>query len=437
MKAKNHQDKPDAPTAVRGGRSIRRDDRGISTPVTHSLSIGITTVMIFGLIFAANGYLEDQQDAGARQQVESIGTELASQLEDAARLGDDSQRATLRVDQPATVMSNTYSVSLEPPGGECPMGSSASVCLEVDVTRGGENLVRGFPVHNDSNIQVSIARLDSSTFTLAATRTGGASTRSSVIPMDQTLTIGIGKGIDARSTGQVLNPFNRPPIAKFTFEPGFPDSSDTMEFNASNSRDPDGTIEAYHWIINGTNISSTGEKYSTSLDMGNNTVTLKVVDDEDGIATTTRTISVSGLEYQDDMPVAPSCMSGKCINASMTNTWGEEIIITDVLIKLPTDINKLKYTGGNEIQVDVGSNLYTWNYDTDEPENDIDHLYSGDILTFDSPAKLGDGEQLRIRLEGVSGGGTTYKNVTIGVRYIRDEISYRTVVTDTGETPTP
>ncbi|WEL21753.1 PKD domain-containing protein [Halorhabdus sp. BNX81] len=273
----------------------------------------MTTVLIFGLILAANGYLENQQEAGARQQIETVGTELATQLEDAARLGGDSQQATLRVDQPAAVMSDTYSVSLEPPG-ECPLVSSANTCLEVDVARGGENLVRGFPVHNDSNVHVSIDRLDSTTFTLTATRTGGTSTTSGVIPMDQTLSIGIAKGVNPHSTGRVLNPFNRPPIAKFTLNRSFPQSGQTIQFNASNSRDPDGTIDAYHWIFDNqtvsppVNMSNEGARYNTSLGSGETNVTLKVVDDEGGIGTVSRNITVSGLTYDTgSMNTDPSC----------------------------------------------------------------------------------------------------------------------------------
>ncbi|WEL17876.1 PKD domain-containing protein [Halorhabdus sp. SVX81] len=313
MNSTNRHSEPEPPMPAHGGRSIRHDDRGLSTPVTHSLSIGMTTVLIFGLILAANGYLENQQEAGARQQIETVGTELATQLEDAARLGGDSQQATLRVDQPAAVMSDTYSVSLEPPG-ECPLVSSANTCLEVDVARGGENLVRGFPVHNDSNVHVSIDRLDSTTFTLAATRTGGTSTTSGVIPMDQTLSIGIAKGVNPHSTGRVLNPFNRPPIAKFTLNRSFPQSGQPIQFNASNSRDPDGTIDAYHWIFDNqtvsppVNMSNEGARYNTSLGSGETNVTLKVVDDEGGIGTVSRNITVSGLTYDTgSMNTDPSC----------------------------------------------------------------------------------------------------------------------------------
>jgi len=424
----------DGVSTVGRGRLVG-DERGISTPITHSMSIAITTVLIFGLIFAANAYLDDQREIGARQQVESIGTELTAQLEDAARLGTDSRQATIRVDQPANVMSNPYSVSLDS-GGECRVNASA--CLVVDASRSGGDLVREFPVQNASNVRVSIQRLDSTTFTLGAVRTGGASAASSVVPIDQTLQIGVGSTV-GRSGGTALNPFNRPPIAEFTFEPTLPDSSDDIEFDASASRDPDGSIVSYHWYIDGTNVSS-GVNYDHigGLSPGTHRVTLKTVDDEDGVGNKTRTIAVSGLEYNEDIGTTPSCTDGKCVGFTMTNTWSEPITLSHLSIEEESGSNKIHYKNNShdgpsdsvpdpELRIDTNGDGV---WDGTKEFNGDDPLYlsgkeDGVIVPID-PLDVAPGETITVQVRGFRGGGNPIEP-TIGLRYWVDETSHRTI----------
>nr|WP_169051746.1 PKD domain-containing protein [Halorhabdus amylolytica] len=404
------------------------------------MSIAITTVLIFGLIFAANTYLDDKRDVGARQQVESIGTGLAAQLEDAAHLGSDSEQVTLRVEQPAQVLSNPYTVSLED-GSECRLATSA--CLVVDVSRGGENLVREFPVQKSSNVDVSIERLDSTTFTLGAVRTGGATTQSDVVPIDHTLQMGVGSTV-GQSGSAAISPLNRAPIPEFTFDPSFPDSSDSIEFDASASRDPDGTIVSYHWYIDGTNVSS-GQIYdhTAGLSPGTHQVKLKVVDDEGGIGNKTRTISVSGLVYNDDIATTPSCTSGKCVEFTMENVWSETITISHVSIKADSSFNRIHYKTGSY------DSTGPWGYDHPDPElridtdgdgswdgteefNENDPLYlsgkeDGAIVPVD-PIDVAPGETITVQLRGFRGGGNPVDS-TIGVRYWVDDTSRRTIFT--------
>lgn len=410
------------------------DGRGMATPITHALALGITTILVIGLISTATAYLDHQKTTGEFEQVETIGAELASQLEDAARLGSDSVQSTLRVDQPSSVMSNAYSVRLVDPG-DCSLDSNPNACLVVDVSRSGEDLVREFPVNNASNVDVSLTRLDPTTFGIAATRTGGGSTSSGLVSMDRTISIGIAADVDEHAVGEEIDTLNKPPIAKFTFEPPFPDSNRKIEFDASQSRDPDGTIDAYHWIIDGTNASFEGVTYETPspLDPGNHNVILKVVDENGGVATTTRMITVSGLEYNGDMQNNPSCHSGKCVNVSMTNGWSDQITITHVLIEVPTDIDDLKYNSGAEIWARGNGIVTHRHYDTKSAggEGDITHLYEGEILSLNNQISLSDGDRAWVTIEGIRGGGTELKNVTVGVRYVKDGVSYRTVITDT------
>jgi PKD repeat protein len=86
---------------------------------------------------------------------------------------------------------------------------------------------------------------------------------------------------------------NENPTASFNYSPSNPKVDEDIYFNASDSSDPDGTIENYEWDF-GDNTTDTGEtvthRYSGS---GTYTVQLKVTDDSGNTGSTTKTVTVS------------------------------------------------------------------------------------------------------------------------------------------------
>lgn len=97
---------------------LRSDDRGVSTAVTHVLAIGITTILITGLLVGASGLLADQRQNAARNELRTIGNRLANQVAKADEMvaGSSSaagnERVEFEVEQPAQVSGDSYSVSL-------------------------------------------------------------------------------------------------------------------------------------------------------------------------------------------------------------------------------------------------------------------------------------------------------------------------------------
>ncbi|MFW5905804.1 MAG: DUF7266 family protein, partial [archaeon] len=71
---------------IRNG-SPTRQDRAVSVAVTHVLAIGITTILIVGLLTAAGGLAKDEQEQSAREQLRMVGSSMASQIEHADALG--------------------------------------------------------------------------------------------------------------------------------------------------------------------------------------------------------------------------------------------------------------------------------------------------------------------------------------------------------------
>ena len=79
----------------------------------------------------------------------------------------------------------------------------------------------------------------------------------------------------------LLHTWGDPPIASFLTIPDNPYTDETVAFNASESYDPDGTIESYTWNF-GDGTNGTGETTNHSFtDDGIYTVTLTVTDDDD------------------------------------------------------------------------------------------------------------------------------------------------------------
>jgi PKD repeat protein len=90
---------------------------------------------------------------------------------------------------------------------------------------------------------------------------------------------------------------NRPPTASFGWSPQTPKRKRPVTFDASASRDPDGSIVRYLWDFDGngtTDAQGAGPTVShTFADKGSYTVRLTVVDDDGGAASAARTVTVT------------------------------------------------------------------------------------------------------------------------------------------------
>jgi len=72
-------------------------------------------------------------------------------------------------------------------------------------------------------------------------------------------------------------------------------TSEPVDFNASGSYDPDGTINSYFWDFgDGTNTTDLVLVTHTYLNPGNYTVTLTVTDNDNKTASVTTIVTVQG-----------------------------------------------------------------------------------------------------------------------------------------------
>lgn len=121
---------------------LSTDSRGVSTAVTHVLAIGITTILISGLLIASAGLLTGQQDNAGRTELQEIGNRIAEQMYLASTNVDgSSDSVSIRLNQPPRVAGYSYTVT-KVGASQCsggivgPPSGSPDRCLKLDTGPG-------------------------------------------------------------------------------------------------------------------------------------------------------------------------------------------------------------------------------------------------------------------------------------------------------------
>lgn len=114
------------------------DTRAVSTTLGYVLMLGISMLLITGLVTAAGTYVENQREQVVRSELTVIGEQLSADLAAVDRLartwGTDREAVTRQL--PSDVAGKTYTVEVVNPG---PAGSGSYLALttsdpEVTVT---------------------------------------------------------------------------------------------------------------------------------------------------------------------------------------------------------------------------------------------------------------------------------------------------------------
>ncbi|WP_435345691.1 DUF7266 family protein [Haloarchaeobius sp. HRN-SO-5] len=138
------------------------DDRGVSIAITHVLTIGITTILVAGLLVGTSGLLQDEKSNAARDELRTIGNRIVSDLSHVDHTTDGSTgEMTLETEHPAQVSGSGYAVRLYEPGSsECAPYDTApynddgkTACLVLESSEARANIV--VPFRNDTAVTES------------------------------------------------------------------------------------------------------------------------------------------------------------------------------------------------------------------------------------------------------------------------------------------
>lgn len=95
-------------------------DRAVSTTLSYVLALGITGILISGLLVAGGGLVEDQRDRTLENELRVVGQQLAADLETADALVRSAPSGTVRLDRqlPPRVVGSSYVVEIADEDGD-------------------------------------------------------------------------------------------------------------------------------------------------------------------------------------------------------------------------------------------------------------------------------------------------------------------------------
>ncbi|MFC3957417.1 DUF7266 family protein [Halovivax cerinus] len=134
---------------------LERDERGVSIAVTHVLTVGITAILISGLLIAGSSLLETEQERSTESALETIGERLASEIAAVDQTTEPSDTVRVNTSHPRTVSGSGYRVALAD-GSTCTgyplVDTEPCVILEAD----GEDVTVAVPLAVDSGVDTSV-----------------------------------------------------------------------------------------------------------------------------------------------------------------------------------------------------------------------------------------------------------------------------------------
>ncbi len=410
-------------------------DRGMSTVVSHVMSVGITVLLIISLVATATGFLEEQQRQAADQEIETVGNRLAQKLESADRLAQRGDEVRVRASLPETVAGSTYTAELlhdspPPTTGDCSAFRTTTTCLRIAATAYDHTTI----VAVDNETELSLTSGVGGTF-LIGSDGGSDTTQLSRQRLDMSPRVGIGQSIGSGPQFGGGTTLSQTPIPDFTLTPGIPTTGTPVQFDASGSSDPDGSITTYEWDFDEDgSFEATGvTKTHVFSNAGTHNVTLRVTDNSGLSASKTEQIQVSGLEY-----VTGSLMTivgnDEAVTFSVRNRHSVPIEIERVMIDpAPGSVDELSESrSDHEIEIDSPSD--SGHVDTSgsiqiEEDGTIVKIDDSRWWSHTDEVTVGANEDAVIRFQDFSESvtGTTF---TFGVRYRINSTVSSTVFTD-------
>lgn len=119
----------------RRDREFVDSDRGVSTILGYTLNLAVATILVTGLLVAAGGYVEGQQERAIRTELDVIGSRVAGDIGAADRLvrtGGDTT-VELEVSTPTRTTGVTYTIDVNTTGSNTITLSTTDPAVSVTV----------------------------------------------------------------------------------------------------------------------------------------------------------------------------------------------------------------------------------------------------------------------------------------------------------------
>ncbi|WP_251344150.1 PKD domain-containing protein [Haloplanus halophilus] len=397
-------------------------DRATAPALTYVLAIGITTILVSGLLISASGFVDDRRERTVREELEIVGERLAASIAALDAASDSGGTVSRRIEVPATVLDAAYYVDVVDCGGN-------ATCLELTAPDPSLDLTVTVPVRNRSAIDVERSRPRSVTITAAA---GSDPPPSADADVSVAPDVGIADGVDPgfSTGGAVLGSQQSLVVPGFDYRPSPPAMNETITFTADVGGSGAGNL-TYKWDFDGdgsyetTGNATVAETVThTYANPGRKSVELSVEDAAGTNDSVTRSLRVSGLVFDGNKQVVDTDdADGDSTRATVrfdvrNNFADEDVTITDVLID-PEDaaIEELE-TSGREIEItnEAGN---TGHYDT---WGRLRIAEDGSIADLDDDVTLSDDESATVEMGKFRDGGgdqfdMTDQNVSVAFRY--------------------
>lgn len=128
-------------------------DRGVSITAGYAIALGITGLLVAGLLVAGGTFVRSERDAVAADEFRSIGAALASEIEAADRLARSTApggAVAVRASLPRSAGGSGYAIRVNESGGageiELTSGSTSVAVTFTTETPVRNATVRGGPV---------------------------------------------------------------------------------------------------------------------------------------------------------------------------------------------------------------------------------------------------------------------------------------------------
>ncbi|NHN40162.1 hypothetical protein G9C85_00740 [Halorubellus sp. JP-L1] len=159
--------------------TFHADERAVSIAVTHVLTIGITTILITGLLVGGSGLLETEKDRATKSELRTIGNRMATEMSSTYYSGEagSSGKVVVRVSHPDYVAGDNYRVEIregdancDVPGQAAPMPSEEQ-CLVLSTSGDTDEVF--VPIDPNIELQTPLPDVNGGSFYIIVEESGG------------------------------------------------------------------------------------------------------------------------------------------------------------------------------------------------------------------------------------------------------------------------